>query len=325
MNSRILVAFLVAGSMSGCVIYGGGGGGNPGDVTFEWTFDGGLCSSVPDVKWVRITIPGEILQDGGEFPCEVRGYPGIVLHNFEGKSYSFTIDGVDVDGNVLFVDSGTFTVNGDTTVFADLQPVPGENSYAYIGWKFPPNSVSTNPTCAQAGVSSVQVWIDGVPVEYPCMDGFNPNSVFSGWLSSGPHQIELIGLGADRYPYFRRIGTLTTTVGNSFFVEYTLSWAVGSVSVNPRLRIGTTPVSCSTAGVSTLYFDFQDSQGNWLYDPDGDAQACSSSSVLYYLPAGTYVMSVWGWDSSGWQYVSAPQTVIVVNGEITDVFVDVDD
>jgi hypothetical protein len=323
MNSRILVAFLVAGSMSGCVIYGGGGGGggnppgNPGDVTFEWTFDGGLCSSVPDVKSVRISIPGETLQNGGVFPCLVTGHPGIVLQDFDPGSYSFTIDALDYSGNVIFVDSGAFTVNGNVVVLTDLQPAPGANSYAYLAWKFP-----SSWNCAEAEVSWVRVSIDyGDWTEYPCTEGFNTGGVVTDWLSSGHHTIELEGLGADGYRYFRYAGSLTTSVGSPIFVEYNLPWSVGGVSVKWQLNGGV----CSTTA-NSAYVNFWDvDTETWVYLDPGDPQDCidGATPVLYnYLQAGTYEVWATAFNSSAFWMVPSSltplQRITVVAGQFVD-------
>ncbi|HYX91966.1 MAG TPA: hypothetical protein VE782_10420, partial [Myxococcaceae bacterium] len=222
----------------------------------------------------------------------------------------------------LFVDSGTFGVNGDVVVQTDLQPVPGANSYAYIGWNFPPNSSSSMPTCADAGVSRVRVAIDYGPwTEYPCTDAFNTAGVVTDWLTSGPHTIELEGLGADGYRYYRYVGTLTTSVGNHASAVYTVGWSVGGVSVQWR------PASnqfCAS-GATTAYVNFWDVQNQaWVYPgyPNGDSHACVDGyfPVLYnYLQAGTYDVWVRALDSSGyWMESIVLQRITIEAGQFVD-------
>jgi hypothetical protein len=330
MNTRILVAFLAATSLSGCFFSTGGGGGgggtplaDPGDVTFQWTFDGGACADVPDVQMINISIVGETLVDNG-FPCLVGGYPGIVLHGFAGRSYSFTIEALGYGGERLFVASGIFAVDGDVTVNVDLQPVAGPHSYAFIGWNLPPNAANPRPDCAEAGVSEVEVRIDnGFPVTYPCTDG-NPAMVLTNGLISGPHAIALRVLGSDGTVYFGTEGTFSTWVGYTDEFVYTMSWAVGApvgvVSVKTQLWAGTTPtpVTCAWAGVSTLYVDFQDSiSGIWFLDPVG--QPCSPQGVYYgrFVPAGTYDVIVTDGATPTPYYTSPPYIVTVANRAYT--------
>src|SRR5688572_1051163 len=93
MNLRSLVSVvaLLVVSVTGCVITPR----NPGDVTFLWSFQGQGCSMVPSVKNVKITIPGEALANDGVYDCSTNGTAGIVLNNFSGGSYSYTIQGRD--------------------------------------------------------------------------------------------------------------------------------------------------------------------------------------------------------------------------------------
>ena len=315
MNSRILVAFLVAGSMSGCVIYGGGSGGggggggglppaSAGDVTFQWTLDGAACSSFPDVVSVRISIPGEPLQNAGVFSCLVNGYPGVVLHDFAPGGYNFTVEALDGSGNVLFADSGTFAVNGSVTVPVYLKSV---YSYAYLTWNF----ASLN--CSQAGISTVYVSIDnGAWVPYSCGTGDNTTGVFSGWLTSGTHVIELEGEDPGHSTTYRGVGTLITSVGAPVSVEYTL-WS-GGVTVEWQLPVG---YSCMS-GSASAYVNFRDVQtGFWAYPGypgSGDPQYCSGFAAFYSsLAPGTYEVWVTARDSSGsWHVPTAPFPTITI-------------
>jgi hypothetical protein len=335
MNTRILVAFLAATSLSGCFISAGGGGGggaplaDPGDVTFQWTFDGLTCVDVPDVQTIKISILGETVQ---EFPCLVGGYPGVVLQDFAGGSYSFTIEALGYGREQLFSTSGIgiFAVDGDVTVNVDLQPVSGPHSYAYIGWNFPPNDVSQTPDCAEAGVSEVEVRIDnGLWVPYACTEG-NPLWVLTGGLTSDQHTIALRVLGSNGTVYFRADGTFSTWVGFTDSFVYTMSWAVGVpvgvVSVRTQLWEGATPapVTCASAGVSTLYVDFRDSSGYWIRDLIG--QPCSPQWVYNgrFMPAGTYDVIVTDGRATPYYASQIYYNVTVANGAYTHVSADVD-
>src|SRR5262245_54034386 len=70
MNAKLAIPSLaVLMATQGCIIVGGGGGGrDDGDVTFSWTFYGQTCSQ-SGVSNVRVTIPGESLENSGFYPC----------------------------------------------------------------------------------------------------------------------------------------------------------------------------------------------------------------------------------------------------------------
>src|SRR5688572_18014061 len=140
--------------------------GPPGDVTFFWTVIGGTCADHPEVQSIRINIPGEVLANGGVYPCSVNGTDGIVLHDFAAGGYSFDIDAVGYSNQVLYVSAGTFDVLGNTAVQIDLTPVGVPPSYAYLSWTFP-----GGVNCAQAGISFVDVTIDGQTTQYECVGG----------------------------------------------------------------------------------------------------------------------------------------------------------
>jgi DUF971 family protein len=94
----------------------------PGNVTFDWTFgDGGTCASVgASVTDIHIEVPGLTLPSGGYYPCETLGAQSEELPGFSGGSYTYTVDAVGADGGALFSASGSFEVNGNTTVDVSL-------------------------------------------------------------------------------------------------------------------------------------------------------------------------------------------------------------
>ena len=131
MNSRLLTAVLVVAALAqGCIVHNNNSNNNvppthvlqPGDVTVSWSFSGQTCAQA-GVQTVHVTIPGETLENDGMYPCLVAGYPGIVLHNFAGGSYSFTVEGVGYDNVVHFEGSGSFVVDGSVRPNIDLTPL----------------------------------------------------------------------------------------------------------------------------------------------------------------------------------------------------------
>ena len=329
MNTKFLVAFLAAASLSGCVISTGGGGGGggtvgtPGDVTFFWMFDGYHCADVPDVQAVKISIAGQTLPNGGLYdPCA--GYAGVVLEPvFSPNSYSFTIEALGYGGEVLFAKSAIFVVNGDVIVDVDLRPVVGAPSYAYIGWGFPPNHLSTNPSCAEVGVSQMQVRIDnGLWVSHPCASG-NSEWLLTEGLDAGLHTIDLRVVGSGGTVYFQTEGTFTTYVGFTDYYEFSMSWAVGVLGVRTQLWDGPSMISCTNAGITKLYVSMYDSWDNYIPDLQGQFCAPQWEYNYRYVPAGTYDVFVTdGLDTP--YYSSQTYTVTVATGLYTRLSADVD-
>ncbi|MBI3180867.1 MAG: hypothetical protein HYZ28_01850 [Myxococcales bacterium] len=316
MNARALIAFLAILGMTGCIIVDRGGGGTvppppppkPGDVTFTWSFAGKSCNEVSQVRSVFIDIPGEQLQNNGVYPCLANNYPGIVLHDFNPGTYSFTLEALGYGSERLFVGSGSFTVNGDIRVTVDLTPAGGANSYAYLTWRFPPNSQSSNPNCDQAGVAFVDVSIDGSqPQRFQCATGQSQPGAQTAFLNAGSHSITLWGLGSGGYLYYRFDGTLQTFAGAPVSAEYGLGWAVGGTAVKWQLTNGSYGLTCAQAGIQTMSVNFMDAQGNMVYGTAGDTQACDAAPIVYnYLQAGTYKVFIKGTGTGG-TYLSNAQ------------------
>ncbi|MFY0570613.1 hypothetical protein ACN28E_43235 [Archangium lansingense] len=309
MNARILAAFLLClTSTTGCIIVDhdddddGGPCCNtpaptyPGDVTFLWTFANGRCADEPDVKSIKITIPGETLHNGGVYACNTAGVDGIVLHDFAPATYSYNIQAISYSNETLYEGSGTFTVNGDVRVNVDL--TPDGMSYALVGWAFPPTTTSQNPSCGQAGVDYIKAQIDsGEWVTLNCADGMTNGGVETPWLQDGSHGIYLIAYGRDLggrsdMPLYTSQGTFVTSAGSPRSETFRF-FAVGGLSVRWELWDGNTRKTCSEAGVTGMLINLKDrTTGEFLY-PDGDPQACTGAPILYqYLKPGQYEVHI---------------------------------
>ncbi len=101
MNARLWVAFLAVMGSTGCIVVagsggtgGGGGSRRPGDVTFTWSFAGKECNQASEVKSVKITIPGQSLENAGVYPCSQAGVSDVYI-NF-----------VDAQGNLVYGTQG---------------------------------------------------------------------------------------------------------------------------------------------------------------------------------------------------------------------------
>lgn len=267
-----------------------------GDVTFLWSFPNGRCADVPDVRSIRIVIPGETLANGGIYPCNTGGVDGIVLHDFRPGAYNFTLEAISYSNTVLYTGSGSFTVNGNVRINYTLTPSGSPGSYAYISWSFPANTTSPNPTCAQAGVVSVDVSIDGGAwARLSCTEGSGTNQVRSPFLSPGSHSIAFIGVGSGGQHYYYTHGTLETRAGSPISASYQLR-PVGGLAVRWELLDGTVRKTCTQAGVTGVTINLQNvATGELVYGTAGDAQRCDGAPILYnYLEPGNYRVYIRG-------------------------------
>jgi hypothetical protein len=316
MNSRLLAAFLcLVAAAPGCIINDNDNDGFPGDVTFRWTFGGLRCDDDRDIRGVNITIPGERLENDGRYPCQANGFDGIVLHDFVPGVYNFTIEGVSYDNEILYVASGTFRVDGDVTVSVDLTPTGAPPSFAYVSWLFPPNNVSQNPSCAQAGVTAVDVRVDdGAWTRIDCARGHGANSIQTPYLEPGEHFLEFVAVDANGNPWYYYSGLIVTQAGAP--TSHTASmWAIGGASIRWDIFAGSQRLSCSQARISEVRINFIDVfTGELVYGLFGDGHGCNDAPVVYeFLRPGRYKVEVYARASDGFEY-KTPQ-----NGPVVDV------
>jgi hypothetical protein len=322
----VLAAAVMGGS--GCILVTGGAGG---DATFLWTFNGRGCAFVPDVTQVTIQIPNQTLQNNGVYSCLTGGVAGIRLENFRAGTYSYTMQGRNSAGVVLYQASGNFVVNGDVTVNVDLSPAPNAPGAAAIAWRFPPSSLAQQPSCAQTEgpVAAVLVRIDGDPTgqEFRCVDGdIRGNPAIQGVifpnLAAGTHTIDLAARDSAGLFYYRKIASFTVLAGSTTSNEFTFDWGVGSLPVRWTFNNGVTQLDCAQAGIATITIQVRSSQGMDLYPGAGTTVPCNNAGVqgtrFPFLYADTYQLYLQGTGTGGVVYrtnFTAPPTAAVAAGQ----------
>ena len=119
----LLLATVVLGA--GCIVQHDAG--SPGDalnsgdnsgyasITFDWTFDGRSCADAY-VQTVVVSMPGELLQNNGSYPCSTGGQEGITLEDFFPGTYPYVIDGYDGWGNLVYEGTGQVDVGDSNQV-----------------------------------------------------------------------------------------------------------------------------------------------------------------------------------------------------------------
>ncbi len=292
----------------------------PGDVSFVWNFAGASCASAT-IATVRVVIPGQTLQNGGVYPCTNGGTDGIRLLNFAAATYSFTLEGLNSANVLLYQSTGQFTVNGNVTVNATLQPTSSGAS-AYLSWTFPPNSASNSPNCTQAGMSTVVAVIDsGAPLTLNCTQGLGA-SVRIDNLSPGAHTLVLEARDSNAFPFYRKTTSLFAQTGTPAQNLYLFDWAVGSLPLRWTFSNGTTTVTCASAGVVSMNIGLRDSQGNDVYGANGVDVNCVDSglqgTLFTYLTGGTYTYYLQAYGTGGVLYhsnLNSPPSATVINGQ----------
>jgi hypothetical protein len=291
-------------------------GPQPGDVTFHWSFaSSGHCADMTDVKSIHITIPGQTLANGGVYACNTAGVDGITLHDFAPGNYTYTLEAINYDGQVIFSGSGFFTVNGNVLVTATLTPASGASSYAYISWSFPATGSSSNPTCTQAGVVSVDASIDGGPwSRLDCALGWGSSQVATPYLTQGSHTLAFIAWSSGGQPYYSGEGTVVTRTGAPVAASFQLK-PVGGMALRWELFDGFSYRSCAEAGLSGMLINLRNkATGVLVYGVAGDAQSCTGAPIIYsYLEPGDYEVYIRGMSGSSIAYTneSSPTTLTV--------------
>jgi hypothetical protein len=305
-----LVALTALMTTSGCVCVtggggGGGGGGARGNVTFLWTFQGRQCFEVPEVTSVAITIPGQTLQNNGVYGCTNSGTAGITLLDFRGTTYTYTIRGLNQVGQVVYESSGSFVVNGNVTVTADLQPTASATGSVYVTWSFPAGS----PVNCQY-LTAVDIEINGAPYRtVTCQEGATSPGVLIQGLTVGNNTITLLARDANQFYYYRTDATFAVFAGGASSQQFTMQWAVGSLPVKWSFNNGATVVNCAQAGVTQVNVNLRDAQGNYLYGSAGTDVPCLSNgeqgTVFPYLYSGNYQVFLQAYGTAGALYRSS--------------------
>lgn len=295
------------GSFGGGNTAGGSGGGTSlqrGNMTLLWSFNGQRCALVPQVANVRVTIPGQTLQNNGVYPCTTSGIDGIALLNFAVGSYTVTVEGLDSTGRVLFGATRTVQVLGDVSVALDLLP-PNGSASVRLSWAFPMAA-----RCAQTGdvssgrpVSRVRVTLDSqTPQEFPCLDGSMADTASAAVVVAvmpGAHTVVLRAVDSTGFEFYAASSTFTATM-STMNRPVGLQWTVGSLPVRWAFLNQGTTITCAQAQVANVFVNFRNQQTQrFVYvDANGAATAgavvpCTSANSIQgtlfpFFSAGTY-------------------------------------
>lgn len=279
---------------------GGVGGGSAGGVSgptysviFLWSFSGQTCAQAA-VSNVVVNIPNTSVRSQA-FRCNTSGTDGVVVQGVPVGTHTATLEGRDATNALKFRGTARLTVvDQDVSAQVQLSPVtstgPGE---LVVKWSFPPLATSNTPTCAQAGISTVSVAVNGgTPREVSCSTGEASGAGVRFTNLSGTVTIDLAAADSNGFVYFRKREQLP--ISGTLAVTSALAWDVGSLPVRWELRDGVVQ-TCAQAGVTSIFLNLRTTTGQptLLYPNAGAEVACSDAmtgqaTVFPYLPQGTF-------------------------------------
>ena len=259
----------MAGLAALAVLSPGCGDPRRGDVQVFWTFGGRTCQQA-GVNVVQVDVANELLTLVNPDP----GLPsnqlfcisprdgtlriGQDLGPFLLGTYDLTITGFGTSGAIVYQSSQQFTVQGDTVLNVDLQPVaPGSVS---LDWTF------GGLTCAQARVTSVRMSLDGQfitdqsgSVDVACTAGSIDGTSISP-LRPGAHVLYLVGVSGGQPAYWLQNVRVNVTTG---------------ADTNVRVDL---PPAQPTSGIADVSWDALASGGGFALGAQG-AMTCAEAQV----------------------------------------------
>jgi len=292
------------------VVVLGSGCGDParGNLDVNWTFAGKSCLAA-GVHTIQVDIAHELLNPN-QFSCDLGGGTiagGANLGTYLAGRYTLTISGLDANGVVLYQTQQDITVQrGDNVLQIDVPSVPGGS--VSLNWTF------GGLTCAQAGVTSVRISVDGVlitdqagSVDVACSSGGVEGTSISP-LSPGSHRIDLVGVRGAQPSYSRQ--NVQVTVADRADTKAVVdlppaqpTFATADVSWDALASGGgfapgaQGAMTCAEAQVDVVRI-FVDPNSNGSGGTFAGEVACDSSGVqgaqVSPIPAGNHTFSISG-------------------------------
>ncbi len=189
------------------------------------------------------------------------------------------------------------------------------NGNVTFTWSFPGGlACSSVPQ-----VASIAINIPGEILEnngvYPCSTNNYPGIILYDFVP-GPYNFTVQALDSQGSVLLSASGSFT--IDGDVTVTVPLQWTVGGVSVQWQIS------GSDCFHIPTVYVNFGDSTGRFLYPGAGDAQSCASGlpngAIRYdYLPPGNYVITLQGRDGSGFLYSNTPYPAVTITaGRFSD-------
>ena len=233
------------------------------DVQINWTFGtgAGQSCSAAGVATIEIDIGGLRLYPN-QFDCAGSSATGVDLGNLIVGDYGVIITGLDSNGNPLFQTEPVISVvsgqNPNVFNFV-VPPVSAEQGVAddqgelTLLWTF------NGQSCADAGVSTVTVTLDGTAVTYdndnaalPC-DQFGVDGISIDQIAAGAHSVVLAATGTNSTSY---TASFNANIADQFETQLsenlTSAGNSGGTTASAELSWSFAGMSCSDAKVDTV-------------------------------------------------------------------------
>jgi len=225
-------------------------------VTVYWTFQNsggsGLDCSQAGVAFIRILIDGQGIGPGpngtnGELNCDPygNGVEGITLTGFTSGTYSFEIDGLDSNGDLIFLDTESVSVRrcGNSTLNAVLTAgSPLNVAYSLGGACTAPTGQSPYPTTfiwlhildANGNLAYASDAI-GNSTAFPCSAGGTltiPGLPLGSYTLQGMEEAEILATNAATVDHYNCIAQSFdhTQSGDTFTSEPLVAQASGAAT-----------------------------------------------------------------------------------------------
>jgi len=268
-------------------------------LTVSWTFAGGGSCDGTGIDQVRITIPGEALQQS-VFDCRLGQ---VLLTDFYPGSYTVTVDALDPTipnpPTPLWSGAGNIDLKTSARVDVVLQPQSTQNAVTYLSWTVDPATGDANqiPRCGPGQrLDTVAIYVDNESGgTYDCGQGLGGGLVASPYVTPGPHQIDLVAFSSQEgVTAYAESGALQITfaTGQASSQTVPLHWNVGGLQVAWAPYASTSDYnsdirqSCAQAGLTDLVLGFatQQEQGSTF----SLGANCNASVVLDNVLTGTW-------------------------------------
>ncbi|HUJ26806.1 MAG TPA: hypothetical protein VLW85_12355 [Myxococcales bacterium] len=136
-----------------------------GDVTLSWTFNGQTCAQA-GITTVHVSADNQVIlgtDDSPDLPCTAsNSVDGATIGPFPAGEHSFDLVGLDSGGTARYALNGfqlTVVAGQNTPGSPDLMPASPTTAEADLTWTFSASG-SAPMSCTQAGVTTVQIFLD---------------------------------------------------------------------------------------------------------------------------------------------------------------------
>jgi hypothetical protein len=293
-----------------------------GDVTFQWSFEGGKTCSDAGAAKVKVSIDGQV----ATFDCDgANGQQGTVVHVGAGQPGFTIVAGAAATGAAVAQASGQVLVTaGQTVTFPVVLRLidPTTSGRLVLRWGFGLLRGMTTG-CAGAKVERLRVQIgSGASFGVPCLDFAGPaqRQVIVPNVPAGPTQILVTSdaLFTSGYGWSSGMSTVNVTAQQDSAVQVGLSAETINSPLNAvQFHWTFAGKTCAQAGVGQISVNVPNA---------GSMQATCNADGSFRLPnvfqAGTSSFTLSATATGGVVYGAAGSFITEDRAALTDVHVD---